>query len=724
MVRENIDFCRDWKLCLEDERQMVVPAYTPERSFDIHLPHTWNATDTFAPSRGYWRGVGWYRKDFQTLESWEDRRVVLELLGFFCTAHVWINETCIAHSVDGFTGGLFELSDALNPPGQMNTLAIRIDNRHDPELLPGKDVPDYVLYGGIYREAFLRVTEPAHIVERGVVFRTGNVSAASASCVVETEVEGLQPGASYRLQTELTDPNGNSVSTSVTEIAASGKIQQTFEVTAPVLWSVDAPARYTLAAKLERGDTSDTWKTIDSTEVRVGIRSFEFRVDGDFKLNGKTLFLKGVNRHQDFGGLGNAIPERLQAYDAEKIKELGGNFVRLSHYPQHPAFLDACDRLGILCFAEIASWQHIGGPRFAVNAEAMMRAMIRRDANHPSIVLWGLLNEGRSKSLFERLNDVAHECDSTRSTVYAENFPEEGTRLGTVDIPDVLGLNYKFPHLDEIRALWPDKKLFSSEHTNADMCVRGDAKEESSYIDNLQNNFEILAAHPFMAGATLWCFHDYATDYRPTWPHHFSGAVDHLRLDKEAAHLLRAWWREEPVVHIVGHWTYPGDEGCEKALRVLTNADRVELFLDDTSLGEKTGGQVLEWTLPYRAGRLVARAVRGAETCEAVLETAGQATELRLEALTGTIHADGRDAGLVDVRLLDAQGRLAPESRTVSLEIEGPGQLRTIGGLSVVNVAVGAGRFVVQSSGAEGNVRVRAAAVGVGEGCVEITAGA
>ncbi|MFH1743927.1 MAG: glycoside hydrolase family 2 TIM barrel-domain containing protein, partial [bacterium] len=608
MTHQQIDVCRDWCLFLEDEPAMASPDYVPERPLSVDLPHTWNATDTFAPSRGYWRGVGWYRKTFESREEWRDRRVLLELMGFFCTAQVWLNEKCLGYAEDGFTGQFYDLTEYLNTPGKINTLAIRIDNRHDPELLPGREIPDYVLYGGIYREVFLHITDRPYLVERGVTFSTQDVSASSAHCSISTEIGGVDDGNSYQIRTTLIAPDGTLAGETTTEINSPATIQQVLKLSVPCLWSVDSPALYTLVSSLEQGDTQ---KVIDRCETRVGIRWFEFQVNGDFLLNGKKVFLKGVNRHQDFGGLGNAVPERLQAYDAELIKELGGNFVRLSHYPQHPAFLDACDRLGVLTFAEIASWQHIGGPRFTANAEAMMRAMIRRDKNHPSIVLWGLLNEGRSKPLFERLNEVAHECDPTRPTVYAENFPDEGLALGTVHIPDVLGINYKFPHLAEIRETLPDKKLFSSEHTNEDHCERGDAEKENRYLENLQNNLEILAAHPFLAGGTLWSMHDYATDYRPTWPHHFSGVVDHVRLYKEAAHLLRAWWRDNLIVHITGHWTYPGDAGKPKKVRVISNAERVELYCNNKCVGEQSGRQLLEWETEYQPGRLIAKAYRG-----------------------------------------------------------------------------------------------------------------
>ncbi len=719
MVREIVDLCRDWCLCLEDERNMIYQDYMPERYETVNLPHTWNAADTFAPSRGYWRGVGWYRKDFQSKPEWQGRRIILELTGFFCTAHIWLNGECVGYSADGFTGQSYDLTDLLETDGKKNTIAIRVDNRHDPELLPGKDIPDYVLYGGIYRDVFLNITNKTHLAERGIAIRTPHVSPSKATCEVTVEIAEASEKPSAILQMVLLDPSGKTVAEKKSTIETMGtSIVQCFEIDTPTLWSLENPALYTAVVTLKEADGT----ILDQLETSFGFRWFEFNVDGDFKLNGEKVFLKGVNRHQDFGGLGNALPERLQHYDAELIKELGGNFVRLSHYPQHTAFLDACDRLGILCFAEIASWQHIGGPGFAANAEAMMRAMIRRDKNHPSIVLWGLLNEGRSKSLFERLNEVVHECDPTRPTVYAENHPEEGTRLGTVNIPDVLGLNYKFPHLDEIRALWPDKKLFSSEHTNADYCNRGNEDAEICYLEALQNNFEILHAHPFLAGAALWCMHDYATDYRPTWPHHYSGAIDHVRLYKEAAHLLRAWWHQDLTVHIAGHWTHPGSEGKTRSIYTISNGERVELYMNGRLIGEKTGSQLLKWEIPYAPGKLTAKTRRGDESAEHTLETADTPQKLHLATSTPQIHADGRDVSLIDIRCLDASDRLAPQTFAVVLEIQGPATLGTIGGLPTAQLSAGLGRFAVRSNGDKGEIIVRAAAPGLQDAQISVRA--
>jgi beta-galactosidase len=290
---------------------------------------------------------------------------------------------------------------------------------------------------------------------------------------------------------------------------------------------------------------------------------------------------------------------------------MGANFVRLSHYPQHPSFLDACDRLGILVYEEIASWQYIGGEMFARNAESMMREMIARDKNHPCIILWGLLNEGRSKSLFERLHRVAKECDPTRPTVYADNNPREGTQKRTVFVPDVLGINYELASLDEFRSALPGLKFVSSETTNYEHRRRGDVVQDIGQVERFRDETDIVESRDYMAGMALWSMHDYGTDYELSWPIQHSGVFDAYRLPKGGYWFLRCRWSDEPLVRIIGHWNGSGREGEAIPVLVCTNGESVELFLNGRSLGAKPGRFVSRWDVPYASGVLRAVAQCG-----------------------------------------------------------------------------------------------------------------
>ena len=311
-------------------------------------------------------------------------------------------------------------------------------------------------------------------------------------------------------------------------------------------------------------------------------------------------------------------------------------------------------------------------------------------------------------TLFRQLNQKVKNCDPTRPTIYAENKPEEGDELGTTDIPDILGLNYKIPHLDEIRKRWPDKKLFSSEHTNADMTRRGVLDDEVFFLEKLHHDLTEIYARRYLAGSTLWCMHDYATDYRPTWPHHKSGALDHLRLEKEAFYLLQSFWQQQPVLHIVGHYNFlPGER---VTIWIVSNCEAIELFANGQSLGQKSAKHLFYWELDFAPGKLEARGDWGGQIVTTVLETTDLPYRLELSTTVPEIVADGRDVALVDISVVDASGRLVWCEADCVLALQGPAVLCGLGDLLCVKIRGGRGRIPVRALTTTGEISVRVAA--------------
>ena len=705
-MRIRKDFSKGWRFRKGDPSGANEPAHDDSAWEQVNLPHSWNATDTFTPTRGYYRGPGWYRKTFDWPEGREESKVFLELDAAFARSTVWVNGGAAGSFMAGFTGVTIDISGAVRPGS--NVVAIRVDNTHDPDVLPGLDKPDYNLYGGLYRKARLICTDRLYIPRDGVEVTTPSVSAEQASLRVRVTVRNdLDRAIPCLCAAELTDPSGEFLlemrSTSFLEPGTESIIELPCpEISEPLLWSPETPNLYALSIYVE-GDTP----LRDDVEVAFGFRWFAFDADQGFFLNGKRLKLHGVNRHQDYPGLANAVPERLQVRDAELIKEMGGNFVRASHYPMHPAFLEACDRLGILFYAEIASWQFIGGEQFVRNAEQMMREMIARDKNHPCIILWGLLNEGRSRALFERLQAVAKEADPSRPTVYADNRPEEGKELGTVDVPDVVGINYKIPHIDDIRAALPELKLLSSEHTN--WCVvRGNLAEEVEGARRIGHDIDAIEVRPFMAGAALWSMHDYGTDYAVSYPIQRSGLLDEYRLPKETYYLAASKWRLEPMVHLCGHWTWPQDAGRMRPVTVIHNCDSVELFVNGQSVGKSAEPWIADFEVAYEPGMLVAVGWKGPDTVEAQVGTAGAPAALRATSLTDVLVADGADATEITVRIVDEEGEVVPITCEVGFAIKGPGAIRGIAGNPWTRVVDGVGRIIVQATNEEGTIQVTA----------------
>jgi beta-galactosidase len=480
-----------------------------DRWHEVALPHSFNTEDTFTPARGFYRGVGWYRKTFVLPEGASGGKVFLEFGAAFSLADVWVNERHAGRFMSGYTGFSVDATDLVRAGASAealrareNLIAVRVDNSHDPDILPGIDAKemDYALYGGLYREAAWVIKDRLYIRQHGITAITPSVSAERASLQVAVAVAN-----DYAATIECTcaallrAPSGEVAADMSGCMVVSGRSGGMFELAAevarPALWSTEQPNLYTVEVQLHKDGAP-----VDTDSTTVGFRWFEFTADRGFFLNGRRVKLRGLNRHQDYPGLGNALPVRFQVHDAERLKEMGANFVRLSHYPQHPSFLDACDRLGILVYEEIASWQYIGGEMFARNAESMMREMIVRDKNHPCVILWGLLNEGRSKSLFERLHRVAKECDPTRPTVYADNNPREGMQKRTVFVPDVLGINYELPSLDEFRSALPGLKFVSSETTNYEHRRRGDVVQDIGQVERFRDETDIVESRDYMAG--------------------------------------------------------------------------------------------------------------------------------------------------------------------------------------------------------------------------------
>ncbi len=738
-----IELAHGWKFLRDEAPDAWQPKFDDSHWETVSVPHCFNAADSFIPEQRFYRGPGWYRLVLPDLPK--GRRIELSALGAFSVTHVWLNGEFLGKYMGGYTGFHVDLTAALKK--KRNVLALRVTNQHNPDVLPGNIDLDYNLYGGIYREIGLRITDQLHIDNDGIIVTTPEVSKKSGRVFVNIRLRNDRNRREHaKVAVQIRSPKNHAVSENEVEFAVAAGATRLVNVPLdpvkkPSLWSPDEPNLYTLRVKLKDKDG-----VIDEQSQDFGFRWFYFNADRGFFLNGEQLKLRGMNRHQDYPGIGNALPASFQAYDVELLKQMGVNFVRCSHYPMHPAFLDACDREGILVYAEIASWQYIGGKQFAANAVQMMEEMIARDRHHPSIILWGLLNEGRDRDLFQLLHDTAKRMDSWRPTVYAENHPEDGKELGTVDVPDVVALNYKVPHLDELRALLPDLKLMNSEHSNAntgERFVKEGAGGNDWHDDELWQTDKILhdldefAKREWIAGSALWCMHDYGTEYGVSRPIQMSGCIDAWRFPKLATHAIRARWNDTPFTRILGHWTWPGEDGVEKRIGVASNADRVELVLNGTSLGVKTRADATRmgyytWVVPYAPGTLHAvgnhssRSNGGAHLDQTIDEvrTAGEPVGIIVETLHKTLPANGTDITLVTATIVDGDGARCPTAdTTVTFDVESAASkedetpaLFGLYGEPKVTTYRGRGRIVLRTGRVAGKVRIRAHAEGLESG--------
>ncbi len=536
--RINISLDKGWEFVRK--RSSCRWCARPSTDDALTLPHCWNEQDAFQDGVAYYRGWGSYRRSFDIAEYADPTglfcwRLVSE--GFYGTGDVWLNGKRLG-KVDGqYLGFDFEVSDALRFDGD-NVLGIRITNRCASDVLPGIKMPDFLLYGGLSGRLWLERV-PRVRIDRQWTRIVANGGEVQIDAVL---VGALSDAHQFEWQivdedlVQVCDATEPALASALLDHESRGDVGSHFvtklSVTNPRLWDVDSPHLY-----LAKGILKRDGNVVDSVCIRFGIRHAEFRPREGFFLNGKRVALRGCNRHESMPGFGRALPLWLHREDAEQIKAMGLNFVRLSHYPQHPAFLDACDELGILVYAEIASWKSVRGGRWLRRACKQMHDMVVRDRNHPSVILWGMGNEGRHRGAYQRLYGVCKALDPDRSVIYAENHFYRARRKRTLGIADVWGMNYEFDALEQGCAASRLKCVVVSECSNEPHTERGNLSAERKQLATVQKDLERLDKVPYVAGFTLWCFNDYSTLRKARYKR-YSGIVDAWRIPKLSAYGL------------------------------------------------------------------------------------------------------------------------------------------------------------------------------------------
>src|SRR5688572_7605599 len=608
----------------------------------VSLPHTWNIADTLDDEPGYRRGISWYRKQLALSPDLSRKRIFLYFEGVNQTADVFVNEKPAGSHIGGYTAFAFDIT-ALVKFGMPNTVAVKVDNSLVNDI-PPLDA-DFNMHGGIYRDVWIIAANDAHIkttdmASSGIIIRTPEVSESSATVSISGAVVNAA-GSARRLEafSSVIDASGQIVGTARADINASANGQANFthadiRITRPKLWSPDSPYLYSVRMVLR-----ENGKEIDEVTEPLGFRWFRFDPVEGFFLNGKPLKLRGTNRHQDHKGYGNAVPDELHVRDLEIIRETGFNFVRLAHYPQDPSVLAAADRLGLMLWEEIpvVNLVHIS-EAFNRNSESMLREMIRQHRNHPSVILWGYMNEiflrapkneaqiKATVDLARRLEKIAREEDPGRLTAIA--FDRGGRddvyhTSGLSQITHVVGWNLyhgwyyetfddlgKF--LDEQHRRFPDRPLFVSEYgANADRRVhslnpkRFDSTAEWQRMYH-ESYLRQMNERKFISGGAVWNNFDFSSEFRgETIPHiNQKGLFTYDRKPKDISYFYKAGAAPTPVLHIAAR-DWPVRSGqSEQQIDVYTNLDEVELSLNGVSLGKKSGNssRKITWTVRFRPG--------------------------------------------------------------------------------------------------------------------------
>ncbi|MCX7011769.1 MAG: glycoside hydrolase family 2 protein [Candidatus Sumerlaeota bacterium] len=686
-MRRNVQSLNtDWLYLAKDDPRAAKPNASENGFARVSVPHT----NIELPYHGFSEQehcfVSWYRRHFALPKAAARGRVFVDFDGAMIAATVFVNgRQAGPEHKGGYTPFSFDITPLARFGGEDNLLAARLDSSERKDIPPFGNVVDYLTFGGIYRDVRLRVVDPVHI--KHIFARPGDVLAPRKRLDVSARVANTTSAMkTIQVSGELRDAKGKAWALEPVRVNVPAGAEMDADLSVAglrgiQLWDLDNPQLYTVAVALDNGD---------AVETRIGFRAAEFRDDGAFYLNDKRIKLRGLNRHQTFPYVGQAAPARLQRRDAEILKtELACNIVRTSHYPQSPHFLDRCDELGLLVFEEIPGWQHIGDEAWQDLAARNVEAMIVRDRNHPSIVLWGVrINESKDNhDFYVRTNALAHRLDPTRQTGGVRCF------FGSELLEDVYTNN------DFQRDL---REPCAPRYLNTEFCghmfpTKTFDQEERVLAHALWHaHVQNTAGGIKTAGAIGWCAFDYNTHAQFGSGDRicYHGVMDMFRQPKIAAHFYAS--QEDPKKRIVlepGNYWVHGDwsTGFRGPLTVFSNVDEIEVFVGEESRGRHKPQREAYPNLPHPpfvikevAGawggkfqplRLVG-CLKGRKVAERRMANDPLPARLEMKADDETLVADGADMTRISLRIVDECGNVCPFAmQPVQLAIEGPGVL-------------------------------------------------
>lgn len=671
----------------------------------VTLPHDWAVEAPFdaraSHSHGYKavgpgfpeRSVGWYRYSFTIPQSDLGRRIRVEFDGIQRAARVFVNGFLVGEEMNGNVSQSYDVSAYLNYGGS-NVIAVRADVSFEAGW--------YYEGAGVNRHAYLLKTNAVHVDQYGTAVTT-LVTPEQAQVNIVTNIVNQQedsavetlPAVKIKRTQTIVDAAGKTIVSASEQTAAisaneSITTQDALVVKNPTLWSLENPYLYKLITRLE----DESGKFLDSYETPFGIRTLRFDANEGFFLNGQHIKLKGTNNHEDHAGVGTALPDSLVEFRLQTLKNMGMNTYRASHAPASPSLLALADRMGILVIQEN---RLMGINDLHLKA---VEHMIKRDRNHPSIILWSLGNEewgieGNSKGarIANTMQNFAHKLDPSRLTTAAIS----GGWGGISSTIAVAGVNYiKQANVDQQHKDYPWQIILGTEETTTQQTrgiyIEDKAKaflppqQDGSSGGNAELGWKYYAERPYTAGVVYWTGFDYRGEPTPYgFPAVLSqfGILDTCGFPKDGYYYLKSWWTNEPVLHVFPHWNWPGREGQIIEVTVNSNSEEVELLLNNKSLGKKTmpvNGH-LSWPVAYAPGELLARGFNnGKLTKETRVATTGKPAAIKLVPYKKAIQADGKAVAIFTVSVEDAKGRLVPVAdNNIQFSIKGAGKIIGVG---------------------------------------------
>lgn len=771
--RADIDFDRGWRFCPGDFIDAMMPGFDDSAWQRVNVPHDWSIDGPFGPQyssgNGYAPGgIGWYRKQFILDPSLQGKRVDIQFDGVYDNSDVWINGQFVGRRPYGYISFAYDLTQFLSF-GQENVLSVRVDHSR---------VSDSRWYtgSGIYRHVRLHLTSPLHIATWGTAITTPAITSRSARVRIETTVDNEQPSAqTCTLQTDLVDPEGRVVATqsSAATIPAGGSapIVQQLRVEHPLLWSHETPACYTAHSRVLIGSVVK-----DESITTFGVRTLKFDPNQGILLNGHAIKLKGVCLHHDGGTLGAAVPDGVWERRLRLLKDMGVNSIRTSHNPPAPELLDLCDRLGLMVMDEafdeftpsknkwVTGWT-LGQPSKFGYGESFnewsirdIQDMVRRDRNHPSVIIWSIGNEVDTPNdpfshpvLGERyqpqnppaenlitlarpLIAAIKKLDRSRPVTAALADIVMSDAVGFGEILDIVGYNYKESHYPADHITYPGRVIYGSENGH-------------SYAD-----WAVVRDTPYVGGQFLWTGIDYLGESHG-WPARAngSGLLDLCGFKKPMAWFRESLWSDQPVVYACAssapsststqrqqpeeRWDWP--DGRTVSVACYTNCPEVRLTLNGKELGTKELSAavdgVLTWPVPYASGTLRAEGLRNGKVAASfVLQTPGPAARIELLPDMTALRANSKDICHVEFFIVDANGvRIAGAAPEVTFTIVGPAVVLGIGNGNLSDLQPGnslnhhayqgRGLAILQSTADAGSITLTATAVGLSPAAITLT---
>ncbi|AKD55479.1 glycoside hydrolase family 2 TIM barrel-domain containing protein [Spirosoma radiotolerans] len=772
-------FDQEWAFLKDSVSGAEQPEYDDSGWRRVRLPHDWSIEDlpgqgseaivgpfsktsVGATSTGYAvGGTGWYRKTFTLKSAYQTKKISIQFDGVYRNVDVWLNGHHLGYHPYGYTPFVFDLTPYLRPADQPNVLAVRVRNE-------GQNTRWYT-GSGIYRHVWLTIAEPVHLAPWGIVITTPQVSSKAAQVQISTNVKNDQTSpARVTVQVSLQTSDGQFVKGIKKTVTLTDQaiVTQTLSIQQPTLWSVDTPYLYRATITIWQNN-----RKVDSLTSQFGIRTIHFDAQTGFTLNGRRILLKGGCVHHDNGPLGAVAIDRAEERKVELLKANGFNAVRSSHNPPSPAFLDACDRLGMLVIDEAFDmWERPKKPHdyhldFDTWWERDLTAMIQRDRNHPSIILWSIGNEISERAdssglvLTKKMVSLVHKLDLTRPTTEAIcSFWEHpgmqwDASAKAFALLEVGGYNYEWKHYESDHQQFPNRIMVGTE----------------TFAKEAFENWQQVEKHPYVIGDFVWTAMDYmgetaighslvqpenekdSTTAVLPWPwfNAYCGDLDLIGTKKPQSYYRDVVWRNSPIQMAVHapipngmkesvtnwgwpdehqSWTWPGAEGKPLQVRVFTRSSRVRLLLNGHQIGDQTlpdSSIVAVFNVPYQPGTLEAVGLHnGQETGRVRLTTTSAAHHIRLTADRPTLKAGPDELAYIYAEVVDAQENTVPTTEALlSFQVSGEGYLAAVGNGNPTDMASfqqpdrmtyrGRCLAIIRPGETKGTIKVKASANGL-----------